>query len=348
MQKGSNFSKQKRMKQIQTLYTLLKQLPVPAIQYLQEKEDEGLSFSTRIAYAYDLITFFSYLQSSNPVFKNIETHQFTIEHLQNLELNDFKEYRRFLSGTELSDLHNENKAIARKFAPVRGMFQYLYNTEQINANPASQLKLGKIKKQKTTIYMETTEIAALLDGLSTGHLNMSAHQRVYFEKTKLRDIAIMYILLGTGIRASECQGLDISDFNFRDNCFPVIRKGGELDMIYFNDQVKEALLNYINGPRSVVTPKPGHEEALFLSLQNRRISIDAIEKLVSKYTKEICTNKKITPHKLRSTFGTLFYKASGYDLLATQNAMGHENPNTTQIYIGGKEEDKKKARNLKL
>ena len=122
-------------------------------------------------------------------------------------------------------------------------------------------------------------------------------------KTKIRDIAIITLFLGTGIRVSECVGLDITDINFRENSIRIVRKGGNESILYFGDEVEKALLDYIEGPRAMMAMKavPGEENTLFFSLQKKRISVHAVENLVEKYAKEFVPHKKITPHKLRST-----------------------------------------------
>lgn len=349
MQKNSTFQKKKINIQKGKLAELCGRLPYPAVDFLNEKSDQ-VSLSTLISYAYDLITFFEYMQAASPAYRDMPLTDFDDGHLQAVSIYDLKEYKRYLkdgflvSGKPIKS--NSPRSVAKKFAAVRGMFRFLYISDRIPKNPAEFVSTPKAKQKKTTIFLEDREIADLLTLIEIGDAGMNAHQQAFCNKTRLRDLAIIYVLLGTGIRAAECQGLDRGDIDFQEQCFPVIRKGGEMDMIYFSDEVAGALRNYMDGPRAATTALPGHEEALFLSLQKKRISIDAIEKTVEKYTKQICTNKHITPHKLRSTFGTHFYQAGGNDLIATQNAMGHADPGTTAIYIGEREENKKKAKNI--
>lgn len=351
MQSNSKFARQKKEMQEQKLSELLQKLPRPAVDYIYDKKI-NTTLSTRISYAYDLLTFFNFLIQTNPMYCEKMPEEFTDEDLGNLTRQDLVEYRSYLGFSngivQGTDINNSNRSISKKFAALRGMYQYLLVNERVEKNPAEYVALASDEKKKTTIFMEKEEIAMLLEYVEKGEPTMTAHQKAYCNKTRTRDIALIYILLGTGIRVSECQGLDIRDIDFRQQCFPVIRKGEHLDMIYFNDEVAKALKNYIEGPRALATPMPGHEEALFLSMQNKRMSVDSIEKIVTKYTRTVCSNKKITVHKLRSTFATLFYSANQNDLIATQHALGHENPNTTAIYTGLTEADKKKARTLKL
>ena len=122
----------------------------------------------------------------------------------------------------------------------------------------------------------------------------------------MRDIALLTLMLGTGIRVSECVGLNIDDVDFKNDGIRIHRKGGKEVVVYFGDEVESALLSYIE-ERKKTEVVAGHEEALFLSLQKKRISVRAVEKLVKKYAQTVTTVKHITPHKLRSTYGTNLY-----------------------------------------
>ena len=84
------------------------------------------------------------------------------------------------------------------------------------------------------------------------------------ERTRVRDMAILTLLLGTGIRVSECVGLDLSDVDFNMDAVRVIRKGGNEALVYFGDEVEEALKAYMEGPRKTANPREGQEKALFL------------------------------------------------------------------------------------
>lgn len=165
--------------------------------------------------------------------------------------------------------------------------------------------------EKAIIRLEPDETARLLDFIEHGGDELTGQKKVYYEKTKERDLAIVTLLLGTGIRVSECVGLDVTDIDFDTNGIRVIRKGGSEMIVYFGDEVEKALKDYINGSRKLVNPQEGHEKALFYSTQRRRIGVKAVENLVKKYSRQVTPLKKITPHKLRSTYGTTLYQETG-------------------------------------
>ena len=175
------------------------------------------------------------------------------------------------------------------------------------------------------------------DGSGLTKKEMSYHQ-----KNGTRDLALLTLLLGTGIRVSECVGLDLNDVDFDNQRLKVRRKGGYEDLVYFGEEVAEALQNYLE-ERKAVIPLPGHEEALFLSMQNRRLTVRSVENLVKKYTSRVTTVKKITPHKLRSTYGTTLYQETG-DIYLVADVLGHKDVNTTRKhYAAMKDENKRKA-----
>ena len=153
-------------------------------------------------------------------------------------------------------------------------------------------------------------------------------------------MALTTLLLGTGIRVSECVGLDTTHVDFKNNGIKITRKGGNEVIIYFGDEVEEALTRYMEERKDII-PCEGHENALFLSMQKRRISIKSVENLVKKYSQMVTTMKKITPHKLRSTYGTMLYSNTG-DIYLVADVLGHKDVNTTRRHYAHMLEDQRK------
>ena len=128
----------------------------------------------------------------------------------------------------------------------------------------------------------------------------------------------------------------------------VRRKGGYEDVVYFGEEVESALLAYLEERKHIV-PLSGHEEALFLSIQDRRITVRAVEKLVKKYASLVTGLKKITPHKLRSTYGTTLYQETG-DIYLVADVLGHKDVNTTRKHYAAMQDANKRkaARTVRL
>lgn len=235
----------------------------------------------------------------------------------------------YLKSTRLIDKTETNGDVGsnERCSALRSFYAYYYRREMIETNPTVLIDVPKIH-DKSIIRLDTDEVALLLDYIEHCGDQLTGQKRVYYEKNKERDLAIVTLLLGTGIRVSECVGLDIEDVDFKNNGIKVTRKGGNEMVVYFGPEVEKALKRYLEVRENII-PLEGHEHALFYSAQRRRIGVQAIENLVKKYSQQITTTKKITPHKLRSTYGTALYQETG-DIYLVADVLGHKDVNTTK------------------
>ena len=321
-------------------------MPPCAVDYIHSKEVTS-QVSTLVQYSYDLITFFTFMKDQNPVFRNKDPKEISVDLISKISPEDILEYQRYLELNVDRNHYHENgkKAIARKMSPLRGMFKFLLVYKKIKENPMELVPLPRLKKDKNIIRMNAAEVQSMMNTAEYGAGTMSDRQRKFAEKTKFRDIAILTLMLNTGIRVSECNGLDLNDVDLNANTLTIVRKGGVQDLLYFGDPVHDAISDYLELERKGIQVREGHEKAMFLSLQGKRISVDAIENLVKKYAKIAVPNKKITPHKLRSTYGTALYRETG-DIRLVADVLGHENINTTiDYYAAIEDEHKRQARN---
>ena len=187
--------------------------------------------------------------------------------------------------------------------------------------------------------MNEEEVVDFLDEVESGN-HLTKHQQAFHKKTKVRDLAITTLLLGTGIRVSECVGIDITDVDFMNDRINIVRKGGYESFVYYGEEVRQALLDYME-EREEITPEEGHENAFFLSNRRQRMSVRNVEILVKKYA-QTTTIKKITPHKLRSTYGTSLYRETG-DIYLVADVLGHSDVNTTKKHYAALEEERKQS-----
>lgn len=299
---------------------------------------------TRIAYAYDLTVFFNYIKENNPVYKDMDIQDIPITILDELRVTDIEEYLQYLKVySKDENLHtNREKGIKRKLSSLKSFYNYYFKSEQIKENPAAKVKVPKLH-EKEIVRLEPNEVADLLDMVESGE-KLTEKQKAFHEKTKLRDVALMTLLLGTGIRVSECVGIDINDIDFDNTGIKIRRKGGYETIVYFSDEVKTALLNYLEERKKII-PVAGNEDAFFLSMQKKRMSVRSVENLVSKYSQLVTKLKHITPHKLRSTYGTSLYRQTG-DIYLVADVLGHKDVNTTRKHYAAIEDERKwKARN---
>ena len=291
--------------------------------------DSTTTTKTRISYAYDIRIFFQFLLDENPAFKNYAMTDFSVAVLDQIKAVDLEEYMEYLKVYQNGDKTETNgeRGLKRKISALRSFYAYFYKREMIETNPTVLIDVPKIH-DKSIIRLDTDEVALLLDYIEHCGDQLTGQKRVYYEKTKERDLAIVTLLLGTGIRVSECVGLDIEDVDFKNNGIKVTRKGGNEMVVYFGPEVEKALKRYIEVRENII-PLEGHEHALFYSAQRRRIGVQAVENLVKKYASQITTTKKITPHKLRSTYGTTLYQETG-DIYLVADVLGHKDVNTTK------------------
>lgn len=324
--------------------TVLETLPAFCKTFFRGIE-EYTSSRTRLAYAYDIRLFFEYLHETNSLCRKMEITEFPLSILDDIKRVDIEEYLQYMSlyQKDGKDISNEERGKARKLASLRSFYNYYFQNEMISTNPAALVPLPK-QHEKEIIRLEPNEVAILLDQVEDG-TKLTKKELEYHKKTRLRDVALLTLLLGTGIRVSECVGLDISDVNFEVNGIKIRRKGGYEAVIYFGNEVETALLDYLE-ERNHIIPAEGHENALFLSLQNRRMAVRSVENLVKKYSSRVTTLKKITPHKLRSTYGTNLYQESG-DIYLVADVLGHKDVNTTRKhYAAQADERRRKAANM--
>jgi len=322
---------------------------------------------TRLGYIQDLRTFFYFLTRELPDFADVSPAEVTVEQLGNLKLREMEMYKEYLhlykkpvygrkskeaveeEGAEEDDdkrktdglTKNDESGMARKLCSLRAFFKYLYMHELIEQNVTEKLKVPPAPK-KEIIYLNKEEIARVLHIVQTGE-GMSERQKKYQESMRVRDVAILFLLLGTGIRASELVGMDIESINFEKNSFFVDRKGNKEMTLSFNSNVANALKEYMQ-MRQQIIPCKGHEHALFLSTQKKRLTVRALQNLVQKYAKAAVPDKQhLSPHKMRSSFGTALYEKSG-DIDLVAEVLGHTNVNTTKKhYIHENEKRREEA-----
>lgn len=326
---------------IEKLRGVLKELPLFCSDYFRSLEIRK-STRTRLNYGYDLRLFFDFLTKTNPIIKNQDLRHLSLEVLDQITAVDIEEYLSYLAYYEKngSSYTNTESGKARKLSSLRSFYGYYFKKKYIKTNPPDQVDTPK-QKEKAIIRLDDAEVALILDAVEKGDKLTPAQLRTH-NKTKLRDLAILTLLLGTGIRVSECVGLNLKDINFRDNAIKIIRKGGNEDIVFFGTEVEEALQDYLECDRKFMIPNSGHEDALFISMKNSRMSVRTIELMVKKYSSMVTTLKKITPHKLRSTYGTTLYRETG-DIYLVAEVLGHKDVNTTKKHYAAIDENRKRS-----
>ena len=337
MANNTSYFNERNRKCTQKIREILKELPDFLYDYFVGIEN-NTSALTRLNYAYDMRTFFTYLMNDTNIFHDkTSIYDIEVSDLNRIKSTHIERYLSYLSSYEDEDGKqkvNTERGKARKLASVRSMFKYYYRHNLIDADVASKVSMPKIH-DKSIIRLEVDEVSKFIDTAESGY-GLEGHAKNYHEHTKLRDVALVTLLLGTGMRISECVGLNVSDVDFSTNALKITRKGGNQTILYFSDEVKVALVDWLNERNE--NPNLVDEDALFISLQNKRITPRAVQKLVKKYAEITTPLKHITPHKLRSTYGTNLYRETG-DIYIVADVLGHKDVNTTKKHYAAISDD---------
>lgn len=336
---GNDFYTQRYNDNLEKINELLsKSLPPFCGDYFLSIEGQT-STLTRLNYAHDLKIFFNFLVERK--FKNKAVQELSLVELEQVTSNDIEFFLSYLSHYRFNDkLHTCNeRAKARKLSSVRAMFKFFFNRGYISVDNSSKVSTPK-QHEKPIIKLDESEMHDILDAAESGQ-GLTKHQQAYHEKNKVRDGAILMLFLGTGIRISELVGLNNSDLNFKDNSFIVTRKGGNKTILYFDNDVANAILRYLDFKEQQSVSNQ-ENSPLFVTSNGGRITVRAVENLVKKYAKIVSPLKNISPHKLRSTYGTMLYKATG-DIYVVADVLGHKDVNTTRKHYAAISDDTRRS-----
>ena len=297
---------------------------------------------TRLAYLHDVRFFLNYLVHETDLTKASEMKGITSEELnkvQAADINLFIDYcRRYTvdDGDTITVYENNNNSLARKKSSVSVLFKQLYRQGLIENNITDAFDPIKVAKpgEREIKALQDDEVMIMLDAVTNG-TGLTPHEHTYWEKTRMRDKAILVMFVTYGLRLSELQQLNISSFNFSRGEFKIFRKRGKESIMPLNRSVIMVLTDYITEERKTVTERNNaDEDALFLSLQGKRITERAIRELVKKYTSiALNTSRRAgySPHKLRATAATSLI-GRGNSIYDVQALLDHEQVTTTQLY----------------
>lgn len=332
---------------------LVKKLPKFLEMYFVAKSD--LLPSTQYNYATDLTVFFEWLKERYDRFSETDVCNLPFEILKSVTSDDINVYiKSYLTKFERGGVihRNDYNGKARKLSSLRSMFKYYLTNRELDSDPCSVIEL-RAKADHEIVYLQPNEVAILLDEIDEGNIceNINKRKEAWHKRNRSRDLAIITMLLGTGMRVSECVGLNLEDVDFEDGALHIMRKGHRRDTVYMGEEIEETLRDYMENYRINYSPADG-EKALFLSARHTRITVRSVEILLKNYVTAALpyrSGEKISPHKMRSTFGTTLYKETG-DIKLVADALGHKNIATTQKHYAATDTEIKRSafRNVKL
>jgi len=276
----------------------------------------SVAISSRQAYLTDILFFCEYLVNETDLTDVKETKKIKIDTFNNMKARDINyflgEYcTRYFVETKTSKyiMKNNNRTLSRKRSSLTVLIKFLYRNEQIENN------------------------------ISENGEGLSEKQKQYWKKTKHRDKAIIMLFVTYGLRLSELQQLNVDSFSFKRGTFKIYRKRDKIVDMPINKSVEKSIKTYLNMERNMNTT----EIALFLSLQNQRMSTRAIRKLIKKYTAigmETSYENGYSPHKLRATAATSLLE-HGFSIYDVKSLLDHDNVTTTQLYASHRKNAKR-------
>lgn len=324
---------------VNQIMDLCDKLPECCSPFLLETGSE-MAATTRLAYARELNCFFDFLIDKCRYFANKDKLFLTIKDVGMITTQDISKYI-----TMYTDSGHKERTVARKRAALSRFFNYLTNNKLIDFNPVAASVKVKIHQSDEVIHLDINEQIDFLNAIESGD-DLDKNKQKYHDKYKLRDSALILLLLDTGMRVSELNGINIQDFDFDECSVIVIRKGGNIQTIYFSDETRDVLLEYLDSKR-VKNPDIRNEDPFFTTNQGARLSIRAIQVLVKKYAVSSLPGKgsMISPHKMRSSFAMAYYGETK-DILALQRKLGHKNITATNIYAKATDKKMQETRNI--
>jgi site-specific recombinase XerD len=335
----ADYQKELLAKKTIKLRELMSALPVFCRTFFIAMESKT-TILTRVNYAYDLRLFFEFLLCECPAFAGINMRDFSPSDLEKVTVDDlyyFLDYLNLYKDRDNKIKENAERGKARKIACLRSFFKHYYKKQVIKNNICTLLDTPKLH-EKAIVRLEPNEVADLLDAVESGE-GLSEKQKQYHKKNVLRDVAIFTLFLTTGIRVSELISINVSDIDFESGAFRIIRKGGNAAILYFGNETKKALESYLEQRKTAMDFEPS--SPLFISLGSSRLTVRAVENIVKKYTQSAVPLKKISPHKLRSTFGTMLYNETE-DIYMVADVLGHKDVNTTRKHYATISDDIKR------
>lgn len=316
----------------------------------------GVLPNTRMAYLFDIRFFCEYLVHETDLTsaekpRDIRAEEFAAIKASDINyyINDYCRHYRVEKESAVYIYENGNRSLSRKKSSLSVLFKYLYRDEIIPNNITDGFDPIRLPKpgEREIKRLDIDEVKIMIDAVFEGS-GLTKKEKEYWSKTKYRDTAILLLFITYGLRLYELQQLNISSFDFQKGEFKIYRKRGKESTMPLNKSVEKVIKDYIELERPADSMIPEeHRDALFLSLQKRRITERAIRDLVKKYTSIAMSKGRdfgYSPHKLRATAATALIE-EGNSIFDVQALLDHDNVTTTQLYAAHKRNTKRELIN---
>lgn len=340
---------QRRIHDMEQLELFLPALPAFVSDFLNDKM--GVSKfqpSTALEYARNIKSFLEYLTAAGQVFEGFSLTDISLDMMNTVTYRQVMDYLVHITDYRHDEtnkhLQNAEASKARKLSALRSLYKYLLSRHLVSNNPCFGIDTPKAK-QKPIILLNGAQRSAMFQSLESGAGLTKGQLSHNMEHQRMRDYLIVMLGLCTGLRVSEMVGLDIEDINDINSSLLVNRKGNKWQNVYVDEEMLSLIHDYLDHYRPSFKPTDD-ERAVFLNKNGWRISVRSVEKIIKKYANaSLGIGNNITPHKLRSTYGTELYQATG-DIYLVASALGHSESNVqvaAKHYAKMSEERKKQA-----
>jgi integrase/recombinase XerD len=262
--------------------------------------ERGLASNTRASYSADLLKFLSYL-------KDREIREWSQVR--------YSEVMGFLSQSQEQGLAPRSRA--RLLSALRGFFKFMVRDSHLGESPVANLTSPRLRRQLPSV-LSVAEVERLL---ARPNPKLPLGQR---------DVAMLELLYGTGLRVSELVTLTMGRVNLEVGFLVVLGKGSKERIVPVGEAATEAVRSYVLESRPRLL-KGRMTETLFVTNRGAAMSRQGFWKLVKKYGREAGLKRELTPHSLRHSFATHLLER-GADLRSVQMMLGHADISTTQIY----------------
>lgn len=292
------------------------------------------TMATKAQYIRCVLDFLKYLKERGYDVDNAKGFQ----NIQKRQIVEYMEHIRYRVKNGVKIENKESTRAMRLFA-IAHFFDFLVENEYVDKNPCDKVEKPKSSEEKEVIAMTEEETTQLKYNIKEG---AGTHRAVICQKPwKNRDLALITLGCSTGLRVTSMCEINVSDVDFNNLSIIVTEKGNKTRTCYIGENTAQILKDWLEDRSRLLGEK--EEEALFISNQRKRISSKSVERIVTKYSYNM--KKKITPHKLRSTFATGLYEKTG-DIYLVQEAIGHKNITNTRRYAKVSENKRRSAANL--
>lgn len=277
------------------------------------KLERSLSDNTILGYTADIDRFLEFIEN--------EYGSLTVQRISQNHITSFLSFTTDL-GLAISSQN-------RMLSGIKAFFNFLVLEDVLLKNPAELIETARIGR-KLPDTLDDEEIQLMLAEIDRS------------KPEGERNVAIIEVLYGAGLRVSELINLKISNIYFNDDFMRITGKGDKQRLVPLGRLAKKHVLIYMNEVRIHVNVQKGHEDFLFLNRRGKQLSRVMIFMIIKNLAEKAGIHKNISPHTLRHSFATVLIK-HGADLRAIQDMLGHESITTTEIYTHLDRKDLKEA-----